>query len=91
MFNGVPGVQIIEFGFRGTQVTFTRAGRGFADPCESPDFYFNGALVQGGLNLNDIVDPSQVEAIEIYRGTAETPLQFQKPGSTCGAIVIWTR
>jgi hypothetical protein len=91
VLNGLPGVQLVTLGLTQVQVTFTRAGRGLSDPCPSPDLYFNGALVQGGFFLNDIIDPEQVEAMEIYRGTAETPQQFQKPGSTCGAIVIWTR
>ncbi len=91
VLNGLPGVQLITLGLTQVQVTFTRARRGFSDPCPSPDLFFNGALVQGGFFLNDIINPEQVEAMEIYRGLAETPLQFQKPGSACGAIVIWTR
>lgn len=88
---GLPGVQLVTRGLTQVQVIFTRAARGFSDPCPSPDIFFNGALVQGGFFLNDIIHPDQVEAIEIYRSLTETPLQFQKPTSTCGSIVIWTR
>ena len=91
VFNGMPGVQLRPIGLTRVQVTFTRAGRGFNDVCPSPDLFFNGALIQGGLFLNDIINPEEIEGIELYRGTAETPPQFQKPGSTCGSIVIWTR
>lgn len=91
LFFGMPGVTLQPIGLTRVQITFTRAGRGFGEPCPSPDLYIDGALIQGGLFLNDILTPEQIEGIEVYRGTAETPVQFQKPGSTCGSIVIWTR
>jgi hypothetical protein len=31
------------------------------------------------------------EAIEIYRGPAQTPMQFTGTGATCGTIIFWTR
>ncbi len=91
VFNGLPGVQLQAFGLTRVAVTFTRAARFLSNPCDSPDLYVDGALVAGGFFLNDLLSPEQVEGIELYRGTSETPLQFQKPGSTCGAIVLWTR
>jgi hypothetical protein len=33
----------------------------------------------------------QLQAIEIYRGPAETPMQYQMTGGSCGAIVFWSR
>lgn len=43
-----------------------------------------------GLISNEIV-PAQVEAVEVYRNAAETPIEFRTPGSDCGVVVIWTR
>lgn len=34
---------------------------------------------------------SEVQAIEIYKGSATTPAQFNTTGSACGTIVLWTR
>ena len=34
---------------------------------------------------------SDVQAIEIYKGAASTPAQFNATGSACGTIVLWTR
>ncbi len=34
---------------------------------------------------------SEVQAIEIYKGSATTPVQFNTTGSACGTIVLWTR
>ena len=78
-------------GLTNVQVTFSRASQGFGEPCASPDIYLDGAVVQGGFFLNDLLNPDQIEGIEVYRSTTTTPPQFQKPGSTCGSIVIWTR
>jgi hypothetical protein len=35
--------------------------------------------------------PSDLAAVEIYRGAAETPLEFNATGSECGTIVLWTK
>ena len=29
-------------------------------------------------------------AVEVYRREVETPMEFMRTGSTCGAIVVWT-
>jgi len=34
---------------------------------------------------------AQLEAIEIYRGPAETPAQLGGTGGACGTVVLWTR
>jgi hypothetical protein len=34
---------------------------------------------------------SELQAIEIYKGSATTPAQFNSTGSACGTIVLWTR
>lgn len=44
-----------------------------------------------GMELDDI-PLNDIEGIELYRGTSNTPAQFWRAGqSQCGAIVIWTR
>ena len=32
-----------------------------------------------------------LEGIELYRGPAETPIQYQGTGSACGVVMLWTR
>jgi hypothetical protein len=34
---------------------------------------------------------AQLEAIEVYRGPAETPPEFAGTGSRCGTVVLWSR
>lgn len=91
LFRGMVGVTVRADGLTNVQITFSRASQGFGEPCDSPDIYLDGAIVQGGFFLNNLLNPDQIEGIEVYRSTITTPPQFQKPGSTCGSIVIWTR
>ena len=34
---------------------------------------------------------NQYQGIEIYRGSAELPVQYQGTGAACGAILLWSR
>lgn len=35
--------------------------------------------------------PTDLAAVEIYRGAAETPLEFDATGAECGTVVLWTK
>ncbi len=39
----------------------------------------------------NMVDPTTIAAVEIYRGPAETPGEFLDSDARCGVILIWTR
>jgi hypothetical protein len=42
-----------------------------------------------GESIDHLVNPMDVEGIEVYRHPTEAPVEFQR--GNCGAIVIWTR
>jgi hypothetical protein len=42
-------------------------------------------------DINSVVDPEQVEAVELFRGPSEIPVEFNDSNSQCGVILIWTR
>lgn len=49
-----------------------------------------------GTNIDNLIDSTQLEAIEWYSGPAQTPPQFNRTGGngsspTCGTLVLWTR
>ena len=83
----------------GTRMTSDRTGRGTVRMSRSsagtrdcpPDIWIDGVRAEG-MNVDDI-GVHDVEAIEVYRGPAGLPPEFNdrlgRPA--CGAIVIWTR
>jgi hypothetical protein len=47
------------------------------------------AIELGGWNA--LVEPADIEAIEVYPSAAGLPVQYAGSRSPCGAILIWTR
>jgi len=48
----------------------------------------DGVAAEG---LDRLFDIHQVEAIEVYRSAAQTPLEYGGATGACGAILIWSR
>lgn len=74
--------------------TFGLAEEG--QPCR-PVFYLNGLRVGEvdapagvGSGLDQLVQPDEVEGIEIYESVARLPPEFSPIGAVCGVILIWT-
>lgn len=53
--------------------------------------YFVDGKAQPLPNGIDTFLPADVAAIEIYRGTAQVPVEFNRGTASCGAIVLWLR
>ncbi len=45
----------------------------------------------GDVTVDDLVEPADIEAIEIFKGLASVPAEFLNPQSRCGVIAIWTK
>lgn len=62
-----------------------------------PRVFLDGVLVRlettsaPTLTLDDVANPDEIEAIEIYRSASQVPAQFGGAGSSCGVVLIWTR
>jgi hypothetical protein len=63
-----------------------------------PNYFLNGfpwSSVTGQGNSQTQIDKftnaSTIAGIEVYRASEPTPARFLVPGSSCGAIVVWTR
>lgn len=39
----------------------------------------------------DQIPPETIEAIEVYRGAAEVPVEYRRTGAICGVVLIWTK
>lgn len=61
-------------------------------PCYA-DVYLDGVIVSSGGPEFDVntLDPAHVSAIEFYSGPSQTPAQYNKTGSVCGVLLIWTK
>lgn len=57
-----------------------------------PAWYIDGHHEIGTLQeIEGMVRPEDIVAMELYRSPAEVPPQFVGPDTRCGVIVIWTR
>lgn len=82
MLEGFPGLQIVGNG----QV---RIARNVGLSCTASVFVDGMYLQAFDLNMIDVMS---VYGVEVYRGSSDTPPQFQPVGRAgCGAVVIWTR
>jgi hypothetical protein len=82
-------------------VYFPRNGRpnlrqSFRGPPQNaclPRLFVDGSRVTYDANndINSVVSPGQVEAIEVFRSPSEIPVQYNDNNSMCGVILIWTR
>jgi hypothetical protein len=85
MLRVVPGLRITcDFGKCQAQ-SFQESRRLGACPIQ---YYLDGLPFLGDI---DEMTPDQVEGIEIYRGSASIPPEFNRGTAFCGVIAIWSR
>ena len=83
----MPGVRILQQNGRPV-IRFSRS----MGPRDCPPQYFvDGMRIENGSP--DEFTPSDVEALEIYTGLSNLPVEYQPRHDTytCGAVVVWTR
>jgi hypothetical protein len=64
-----------------------RGGTGFGAPVVS--VFLDGARMGGGFDLGWL-DPSQIQAVEVYKSAASLPAEFNSATADC-TVLIWTR
>ncbi len=87
LLRATPGLSVSPGQLGGDQV-YMRGSAG-AGTC-APTIFVNGARVfsDDGV-IDNVVNPQDVRAVEIYTRTGSMPPQFQSLNG-CGSIVIWT-
>ena len=92
LLRGVPGVRIRSNRYGQPYLSGARGN------CPM-QIYLNGVVifkptVGAGSSTPPVIDLwniSELDAIEVYRGPSETPMQFSGSGSGCGTVVLWSR
>lgn len=76
----------------------TRGGGGMSNRACPMAIWYDGVKIFepnaiGGREPPDINSymVNGLEAIEVYRGAAETPVELSGTGASCGTIVLWSR
>lgn len=84
----IPGLSVGNSG----EVTFQ--GARSIQGC-TPNVYLDGLLVVSAVApdrfwAQNLIDPLDVEGVEIYRRPSEVPVQYSASG-VCGVVLIWSR
>ena len=87
----IPGVRVTP-GFFGTTIVIARAesSRLRGGPCH-PKVLLDGTVMPDPVDLDLLLVPEDIAAIEVYKGPAATPAEFGGVGAACGVIAIWTK
>jgi hypothetical protein len=91
LFHRIPGVQVIPVGGFGHAIVI-RGGHTSMGPCQ-PVIYVDGLrmFVDRDGNIDNLLFPESVAAIEMYNGPSEAPPQYSGTGNDCGVALIWTQ
>jgi hypothetical protein len=79
--------EYVVFARSSTVNAFQHSGGGYCLPL----LYLDGTRISSSTDLSTVVIPEMVEAVELYRSTAEIPVQYTGSDASCGVILIWTR
>lgn len=107
LLHGMSGVRVTcggqqrgpSQGGPGLQCTVTMRAANtmfFRGKC-NPSVVLDGVLLQpggtasGGLSLDDLINPFNIEALEVFPGPEGVPVQYSGYLSPCGAILVWSR
>lgn len=83
LLQGIAGVNVVHTARAGGAVVLLRGN------CR-PQVYLDGVPIGlAGMSIDDLVQPMDLEGIEVYRGPGEVPVEFAR--GACGAVLLWTR
>jgi hypothetical protein len=99
LFRNVPGIRIRREGMDGTRIYLVRPNMVRGNTC-SPRVYVDGMPrrndptteeMSPGVRMEDIVDISQIAAVEVHTRATSIPLAVGGTQEGCGVIMIWTK
>ncbi len=98
LFHGISGVRVNCDRSRSCDLLMPAAALMFHRGTCWPSIVVDGVVVRAGglkqdplMNLDDYLNPFNIEAVELYRSPAGIPVQYSGYLSPCGAILAWSR
>ncbi len=98
LVHDMPGVRVTCTGPRHCDVTMRAANNMFVRGKCQPSVVLDGVVLRpggvgsrGDLLLDDLINPFNVEALEVYPSPSGVPIQYAGYLSPCGAIIAWSR
>jgi hypothetical protein len=85
ILRGIPGIV-----YDGDTVLFRSFGLDASGTC-APNVFIDGTRLFGQVQLDAVLDPNDVEAVEVFRGVAQIPLEYSGFNGSCGTMLIWTK
>jgi TonB-dependent starch-binding outer membrane protein SusC len=82
LFNRIPGVHTSPM-MGGNSVTIRGNCR--------PTVFVDGIQVNGYRSIDDLVQPLELEGVEVYRSAYQAPVEFTGLRAGCAIILLWTR
>jgi len=82
LFHRIPGVRMTEM-MGGSDVTIRGGCR--------PTLYVDGIRVDGYRSIDDLVQPLDVEGLEVYRSAHTAPAEYTGLLAGCAVVLVWTR
>lgn len=87
VFRTIPGLTVAFDGSNYVVQSARSAGTG----CQV-QWYLDGSPFDNSNNdIDQMLRPDDIEAIEVYKSASEVPVQFQGSNASCGTIVVWTK
>jgi hypothetical protein len=87
LFRTIPGLTV---GFDGQNYVVT-SSRSMGSGCQV-QWYLDGSPFDNSSNdLDQMIRPDDIEAIEVYKSASEVPVQYQGQNASCGTILVWTK
>jgi hypothetical protein len=86
LFDMIPGFRVVR-DTSGIRRILSKRGDNISGPCE-PTFYINGMKLTKVFEIDALIVPSDIAAMEAYADPAGAPTQ--DIADWCGSILIWT-
>ncbi len=94
LLRSVPGVQLVpvpnDFGGYDFKIVMRGTATVQGENCPI-QYYLDGHPFEESDDIDRLISPHQLAAMEIYPGSSQVPERFKGPHARCGVIVIWTR